>query len=96
MRKKPKHISIIGRRWFQKTYGNTYHSVTVIVDGETVGHVPLAYGYGEQYIQSAFEILQKAGVYSQAADYSEFCTDRMKHRDRFTITVSDVARQKDL
>ena len=88
------HTVIIGRRWFQKTYGNTYHSVTVIVDGETVGTCPMTYGYGDQYIQTAHEMLVKAGEF--AGDYSAFCQDRMDHRDKYTITVSDVARQKDL
>lgn len=91
--KKFKHITIIGRRWFQKTYGNTYHSVTVQVDGETIGRVDLAYGYGDQYIQSAHELLQKAGY---CGDWNAFFQDRMDHRDKYTITVSDVGRQKDL
>ena len=88
------HTVIIGRRWFQKTYGNTYHSVTVIQDGETVGRVDCAYGYGDQYIQTAHELLVGAGKF--AGDYGDFCADRLEHRDRYTITVSDVARQKDL
>jgi len=102
--KKAKHISIIGHRWFQKTYGNTYHSVTVSVDGVVIGHVPMAYGYGDQYIQSAFEILQNKGYTPKTGDrkngfdcdYSWFLGEMRDHRDRFTVTVSDVARQKDL
>jgi hypothetical protein len=104
MKKKRPHIVIIGRRWFQRTYGNTYHSVTVSVDGVVIGHTPMAYGYGDQYIQSAFEILQDKGIYPKTGerkngmdnDYSKFLQDRMDHRDRFTVSVSDVARQKDL
>jgi len=88
------HTVIIGRRWFQKTYGNTYHSVSVLVDGESIGCVPFAYGYGEQYIQSAHELLVKAGKFT--GDYSAFCQDRMNNRQNYTVTVSDVARQKDL
>lgn len=97
-------ITIIGRRWFQRTYGNTYHSVSVIVDGTNIGRVPFMYGYGDQYIQTAFSILQDKGIYPKTGerrngfevDYSRFLDDMRNHRDRFTITVSDVARQKDL
>ena len=27
-------LKIYGKRWFQKSYGNTCHTVTVIVNGE--------------------------------------------------------------
>lgn len=88
-------ITIIGRRWFQKSYGNTYHSVTVIVDGETIGRVDMTYGYGDQYIQTAHELLCKAGKFK--GGYSEFCMDRMGgNRKNYVIAVSDVARRKDL
>ena len=88
-------ITIIGRRWFQKTYGNTYHSVVVLVDGEEIGREPFAYGYGDQYIQTAHELLVKAGKFT--GDYSAFYQDRMgENRGNYVITVSDVARQKDL
>lgn len=52
-----KNITIIGRRWFDRKYGNTYHSVSVWVDGEFIGKNPYEYGYGDHYIQSAFVIL---------------------------------------
>lgn len=30
-------ITIIGRRWFQRTYGNTYFSAYALIDGKPVG-----------------------------------------------------------
>lgn len=50
-------VIIEGRRWFERTNGNTYHSSTVYVNNEQVGRVDFAYGYGDMYIQSAFGIL---------------------------------------
>ena len=44
------NITLIGRRWFQKTYGNTYHTVTVLIDGTEVYQSPKSYGYGDQYV----------------------------------------------
>ena len=52
-----KTLSIVGRRWFQRTYGNTYHSVSIEVNGKRVADLPRAYGYGEQYLWRAWEWL---------------------------------------
>lgn len=29
-----KTLEVIGKRWFQRSYGNTYHTATIIVNGE--------------------------------------------------------------
>lgn len=102
--KEVNNITIIGRRWFQKTHGNTYHSVEVFVNGEKIGRVPYAYGYGDQYKQTAHKILQDASIYYKTGerkngmdmDYYDFLQDIRVHRDKFVISVSDVARKKDL
>lgn len=100
-----KKIDIIGRRWFQKTYGNTYHSVIVLVDGAEVGRVDYKYGFGNAYTQTAFEILQRQGFYPQtgqrlqngiSADYYLFLKDTVNNLDKFHFTVIDVKRKKDL
>ena len=56
-------IIIKARRWFDRTYGNTYHSVQVFDDAKLIGEIPFEYGYGDSYIQTAFEILSAAGYY---------------------------------
>lgn len=55
-------IYVEGRRWFDRTYGNTYHTTEVFVNGESIGITPFAYGYGEHYLQSAHELLIEKGV----------------------------------
>lgn len=96
---------VIGRRWFQRSAGNTYHSVTVNVDGVNIGHVSFAYGYGDGYKQTALEILQAAGYYQKTGaslpsgankNYNDFFTDTINFREKFVFTVSDVERKKDL
>ena len=57
-----KSITIVGKRWFQKSYGNTYHTATIVVDGEPVEGVERSYGYGDHYIQSATEKLDELGI----------------------------------
>lgn len=68
--KKP--IYVLARRWFQRSYGNTYHSVTVVWSDDTITKEPFVYGYGEQWKETA----KGMGV-----DVSEFPTWRCKVRD---------------
>ena len=42
--KKIETLVIRGRRWFQKLYGNTYHTVTVVVNGHVLKS-NIQYGY---------------------------------------------------
>lgn len=100
-----KSVVIVGRRWFDKTYGNTYHTVTVEVNGKSLGRSAIEYGYGESFLQTAHAMLQTAGYYGKTgkslssgadADYYEFATDKMNHRNKFSIHVSDVSRKRDL
>jgi len=98
------HITIIGKRYFQKTYGNTYHSVNVIVDGESIGYVPFAYGYDDHYKQTAHKILQNKGFFpitnerinGMCKDLYEFGQFVMNNREKFTFVCVDVDRKKDL
>jgi len=60
-----------GRRWFDKKNGNTYHSATVYARRgkgatfrrELIGRIDYAYGYGDQWGQTCYEILALAGYF---------------------------------
>lgn len=94
--KKVKNIQVIGRRWFQKSFGNTYHSVQVFVDGELIGYMPFAYGYGDQYMQSAYGVLKENGYLSDMRNDEmlwRYCQDK---GITLTYSASDVNRKKDL
>lgn len=88
---KTKNITVIGRRWFQRLYGNTYHTVTVITDKDTL-QSPQTYGYGDHYLQTACEMLDKAG-YDIQWPLWKACQDK---KIRLVTDVTDVNRQKDL
>tara|TARA_Y100000310_G_scaffold329160_1_gene398499 strand:- start:149 stop:451 length:303 start_codon:yes stop_codon:yes gene_type:complete len=99
------NITIDARRWFQKTYGNTYHSVRVYANNKLVGECPFHYGYDESYLQTAHELLQKAGIYPKTdkrlssgigEDYYNFSGDLRDKAEQFHITCTDVSRRKDL
>ena len=58
-------IVIVGRLWFDKANGNTYHTSEAIVDGESLFKTEMEYGYGEQYIETAFDKLEEMGLISR-------------------------------
>jgi len=95
---------IIARRWFDKRWGNTYHSVEVYDDNnKLIGKNPYEYGYGDQYLQTAHELLQEKRYYPKTderyesgmpKDYIQFLDDI---RDgKFVVSCTDVGRKKDL
>lgn len=104
-KKKVQQIQIIGRRWFDRINGNTYHSVEVYQDNKLVGRNPFAYGYDEHYLTTAHMILQEAGIYPKTderlpsgcgKDEYDFRMDMRNNRDKFLISVTDVSRKRDL
>ena len=84
---------ILAKKWFDKVNGNTYHTVKVIdlETGETIIKTPITYGYGDHWMQTAYEELVKLGLVDKA--------DRFNHelnRQRFITEVIDVSRKRDL
>ena len=59
--KEIKSLKIIGKRWFQKSYGNTYHTVKIIINDDIELTQGFTYGYEEAYLQTAKELLIKNG-----------------------------------
>ena len=90
--RKPKTITAIGRRWFERTNGNTYHSTEVYIDGVLLKRVPYEYGYGSQWEQTAQEVLKAAG-YDLAYPLSMSCRDK---GITYVSSVTDVSRKRDL
>ena len=56
-----KSLFIEGRLWFDKTYGNTYFSNRVWVDGKIAFTMGMEYGYEEQYAYRAIQELHARG-----------------------------------
>lgn len=94
-------VHITARRWFQRSYGNTYFSL--VVDVEIAGklvevvNVPFEYGYGDHYDTVALEQFKSAvNLDKELADYC-YLSRALKESG---ITVynhcSDVERKKDL
>ena len=83
-------LKIYGKRWFQKSYGNTYHTVTVIVNGEEMKS-GITYGYGNHYLQTAADMLRNVGY-----DIPENNGEAYAMMTKYDHDAEDVKRKKDL
>jgi hypothetical protein len=54
-------VFIESRQWFDKTYGNSYFSNRVWIDGKVAFVTGIAYGYDTQYIWDALSELYNRG-----------------------------------
>jgi len=100
-RKKVRSITVIGRRWFDKTYGNTYHSASIMVNGECVHKIPFSYGYENQYEWNARMWLAENGFLPGIESRDGAPGESLwRYCERLGITyaseVVDVARKRDL
>jgi hypothetical protein len=64
-----KSLFIEARLWFDKTYGNTYHSVRLEANGLSIGQVPMTYGYDRHFEYTALEYLKDFGLVSEKTRY---------------------------
>ena len=62
-------IFIEGRLWFDKTYGNTYFSNRVWVNGKILFTMPMEYGYELQYLHRALIELEKRGLINSTSTW---------------------------
>ena len=83
-------LKIYGRRWFQRSCGNTYHTTTVIVNGEKMKS-GIKYGYGNHYLQTAADMLKIAGY-----DIPEDNSEAYAMMTKYGHEAIDVKRKKDL
>ena len=88
--KKINELEILGRRWFQKSFGNTYHTATVIVNGEELKS-GIKYGYENAYLQTAADLLRVSGYELPENNLEAFQMVR-----EYPHSVKDVKRKKDL
>ena len=86
------NYKIICKRWFQKTCGNTYHSAYVYnSDNKLLGSVVGAYGYGNDCLQTASDILRKHLKSKSKKNYWQFL--KLK---KCIYEIHDVNRKRDL
>lgn len=57
----PRSVFVEARHYYDKTYGNSYFSARIDVNGKTIGYLPLQYGYESAYQHAALKWLQENG-----------------------------------
>lgn len=98
--KKPTHITC--KRWFQKSFGNTYFSAYVSFDdGSTEQLIKFEYGYGDHCLSEALKELAKQGYAELPAPYSNGCSSYnttifLREVLNVSYDIVDVERKKDM
>lgn len=90
-------IHINARRWFDRKYGNTYHSVAVYFPDGTVKTRSFVYGYGNQWEYTAFELIVGKDK-TRYENGSPMAPWRWYEEHNYLVTSEcvDVTRKKDL
>jgi hypothetical protein len=89
-------IMILGKRWFQRTYGNTYHRVQVYVNDKEVATSKITYGYGDQYIQTAVSLLKENGYLKSMPENTPLWRYCKENGIDCTIQYKDVKTEREL
>jgi len=92
-------VTVIGRRWFDRVYGNTYHSAEVYVNGELINRAPFCYGYDSAYEQTAMDILNDAYILPFNEEEKKYYNNIRRLREhgiKVIVSCTDVGRRKDL
>lgn len=84
-------LEITCTRWFQKSYGNTYHRARIFEDGKLLADSGKHYGYGEQCLQTAWEQLHALGKLPK-----EYRGSIGLREAGITYSINDVSRERDL
>lgn len=95
-----KSLTIIGKKWTQKLYGNTYFSSEILINGELVHKIKCQYGYGKDFEWVSWAwVVNKYNLnvtrYSNGSleSVSSWCR---KNNVTYSCHESTVMRKKDL
>ena len=89
-------IHVSGKRWFDKVNGNTYHSSKIYIDGNFFDRVNFAYGYGDHYLTTAFELLHRVGKIEMESNTQAPWRYCKENGIKFYSEVADITRKGDL
>ena len=105
-------LHVEARRWFQSTYGNTYHTVRVWIDTEEgeladpISTPERVYGYGDAYLSTAGTLVrdgwptvlrEQAGLARLDSAPYDIIEALRRHPDwRVVVKVTDVPQRRGL
>ena len=93
-------LRLVGRRWWQRSTGNTYHSVEIWVDDNCIHTIPFAYGYDQAFEETAMRWLEENKYLPDLHHANGGHEALWRYCERKNImyerSATDVARRKDL
>jgi len=89
------NLKIVAKRWFQRSAGNTYHSVNITVDDKQHFYSGIHYGYDEQWKTTATELLNKNLGTNYEREQIFHSLYKLPELNVLDVCV-DVQREKDL
>lgn len=51
-------LELLGRKWSDRVYGNTYFSAIALYNGEEVARIDFEYGYGDQWLYEITKVIK--------------------------------------
>lgn len=89
-----KAIHINGRRWFDRSAGNTYCSFQILVNGEIFLAEGYQYGYDDHYRDLAMEALAELGLIDAEHTHAPWSQLLERTGIVFTTTVCDGLKRE--
>ena len=90
----PGSIFIDIREYRDRTYGNTYYSAIVYVDGAHVFTTGMTYGYGDQAVHDVAKELRARGIVPAGDDRAPFTREMRESGVALYVARRDVRKRE--
>lgn len=84
------HYTVCVREWFDRTYGNTYHTMRIVGTNGIDTVIPFSYGHGELLY------LEKASYWVGISPEAFRAMEWAERRAMFTLEIVTVKAKRDL
>lgn len=88
MKKIEKSVFVEAREYFDKTYGNSYFSARISIDGQVVHALPFQYGYESQFEHEAKKWLHQNGYLTIEESVRPLWNLKTRGIDVYTVKYS--------
>ncbi len=90
-------LELLGRKWFERTNGNTYFSAIALHNGEEVARIDFEYGYGDQWLYEITKVINTPAFESRKDCQPWQYIDNLESQGIAVFTNCDqVTRKRDL
>jgi hypothetical protein len=90
-------LELLGRKWFERTNGNTYFSSVALHNGVEVARIDFEYGYGDQWLYEITKAIKTEGFEPRKDQQPWQYIDSLESQGVAVFTnCEQVTRKKDL